>query len=320
MFHFSKIQNQTFAILIFADKMKLNLLERSELNVEQWNALVNGTADVSFFSYAWYLDEVAENWCVFVDENYTIGIAIPYTLRFGKRIAYTPIFLSYLEVLGTESIISDEFENQLLSHFAIVEISVKTSIFEPFTEEFVTQILPVEMEQKLTSQAKRMLKKAKSKELEMKVSHNFEEVYRWVEQELKGKFTGMTEASLPRLKELFVQAKKRNQLITFEVWCEGQCEGGIVCLLKSDQLFYLKGVCSELTKKNGGMYLALQSAIDYAKEHQLLFDFGGSRVEGVRAFNKNLGGVDFFYYFYRIDKSPFWFKWLRNINARIKNR
>ena len=282
--------------------MKLKLIERNELNVDRWNELAMATPNVSFFSFAWYLDEVAEHWCVFVDENYSSGIAIPYTIRFGKRIAYTPIFVSYLELLGREGINPNELKNLLISHFSIIELSLKSRSLSDDAEEYVTQMLPVDLEQKLNSQAKRMLKKATANELEIRVSDKFDTIYGWVETELKGKFTGMTEESLPRLNQLFIQGKKQEQLISFEVWENGACQGGIVCLEKSDQLFYLKGVCSDSTKKMGGMYLALQAGIEHARERQLLFDFGGSRVEGVRSFNRNLGGIDQFYYFYQMDK------------------
>lgn len=300
--------------------MKLNLIERNKLDVERWNDLVSATPNVSFFSFAWYLDEVAEQWCVFVDDNYTSGIAIPYTVRFRKKIAYTPIFASYMEVVGNRELDKNQLKSQVIAHFPIIELCLKTNALGVPTQQYVTQLIPADEIQQLSSQAKRMLKKARAKGLEIRASTDFESIFRWVEQELKGKFTGMTDESLPRLKQLFTQSEQRGQLIAFEVWKDAKCRGGIVCLENEGQMFYLKGACGEEAKKNGGMYLALQKAIETAQSKGKLFDFGGSRVDGVQAFNKNLGGMDLFYNFYKIDNSPVWFKWLRMINSRIKNR
>ena len=72
----------------------------------------------------------------------------------------------------------------------------------------------------------------------------------------------------------------------------------------------------------------LQYAIDfqhphvvaYVKEKGLLFDFGGSRVEGVRRFNVNLGGKDSFYSSIEWNNAPFWFNWLKKMQGIWKKR
>lgn len=78
----------------------MKIVEREHIDEESWNQLVDKTVGASFFSYAWYLDATAENWCIVVDDNYTRGIALPYSKRLGLETLYTPIFVRYIEWLG----------------------------------------------------------------------------------------------------------------------------------------------------------------------------------------------------------------------------
>ena len=90
-----------------------------------------------------------------------------------------------------------------------------------------------------------------------------------------------------------------------------------MCLYDEHQVLYVKGACPENLKLNGGMYLALNQAIEFASDHGLLFDFGGSNVEGVKRFNHNLGGIDTQYFFHQKDEGPAMFKFARKLKKRI---
>ena len=68
----------------------MKLIYRNEIDLEKWDALVRSKSDAAVFSLSSYLDAVAENWCVYVDEKYTKGIAVPFTKRLGVKICYTP--------------------------------------------------------------------------------------------------------------------------------------------------------------------------------------------------------------------------------------
>ena len=90
-----------------------------------------------------------------------------------------------------------------------------------------------------------------------------------------------------------------------------------MCFEAKNQLLYVKGTVDAETKSKGGMYLALNAAINYAKEKNLKFDFGGSNVEGVKRFNYNLGGVDATYFMHVQNNGPVWFKLAKIIKKRL---
>lgn len=284
----------------------MRILSRDEINTVKWNQLVDSTNGASFFSYSWYLDAVAENWCVAVNSDYTEGFALPFSTRLGVKTLYTPIFISYVEVLGNgdKSVYSELIKNT----FKNIALSSKQKIFQN-SEEYVNQEINNWADRKTNSQAKRMLKKADKNQLVCNQTEDFDFVYSIIKSELMNKFSGLDERSMKSLFQLFVNAKSENALIVFQV----SEQGGIVCLKNDKQIFYLKGAVDETSKQNGGMYLALESAINMAENNSLSFDFGGSRVEGVRRFNHNMGGTDTVYYSYTKTFYPWWYRLLKSI-------
>jgi hypothetical protein len=291
----------------------MKLIERADLNVEKWDALASSESVASFFSQSWYLDAVAENWCVLVDDNYTKGLALPYSKRMGVQILYVPIFGRYAHVFGN---LEAADLAVVKKRFSVREFAATSAIFENASERHHQVIADFE-KRKLSSQAKRSLKKANNSGIEVTGNGSYANIFQAIEQELEGKFSGVDAERLKRLKELFEAAKENNSIKVFEV-SDGKEIGGIVCLQSETQVLYLKGACPENLKRNGGMYLALNAAIEFAEQNKVTFDFGGSNIEGVRRFNTNLGGVDTSYYFHEANEAPFWFQWARKIKNRGK--
>ena len=292
----------------------MKIIERSNIDVEKWDKLVLKTPDSAVFSYSWYLDATAENWCVLTNDDYSFGLALPYSTRVGVEILYTPIFIRFVEWLGVDADYQAVTE-VVLERFKAIQITCKQKIFGADYEEYIYQRIDSGIEQELGSQAKRSLKKSAKEELSVVMNDIPDGVLSVIKEELTDKYTGINSETLKSLEVLFESAREKQFLIAFNV-VNVEMTGGVVCIRSKDSLLYLKGTVSETAKKAGGMYLAIQSAINYAKENKLHFDFGGSRIEGVKKFNHNLGGKDTVYYAYTRNNGPTWFKLAR----RIRNK
>ena len=291
----------------------MKIIERKNIDTIKWNELVNSANDASVFSFSWYLDAVAEDWCILVNSDYTCGIALPFMDKLGTKTLYTPVFIRYLEVLGDHNDV-ENINALILSNFKFVNFSTKQNIFGESSEKWMHQIIPSSHERKIGSQAKRSLKKAVKNGLEVRIHSDTSSVLDITHKELTGKFEGLNSISMRSLDRLMKNIEEEKRSVVFEI----ESVGGIVCIRDEHQLIYLKGAVTEETKKNGGMYLVLDAAINFAKENRLDFDFGGSRMEGVRKFNFNLGGIDSFYYNYQSNNYPFWYRFLKKVKEKIK--
>ena len=293
----------------------MKIIARKHINIKKWDELVKSTPNSSFFSYSWYLDAVAENWIIIVNDDYTSGISLPYIERASVKILYTPIFVRYIEFLGDEPF-EGGISKLIQSHFQIIETTYNRPLFKGSNEEVFQQITDFSSF-KIKSQAERSLKKAEKLEYKVEVSEDYSAIYKTIQNELLDKFSGLTEKSMISLEKLFEAAKKAKVLCAYEVLNKDSSKvGGVICLENENSILYLKGAVNDIAKSDGGMYLALSTAIENAKSKNKSFDFGGSRIEGVQRFNHNLGGKDVVYYSYHIDNGPIWFKLARRIKDK----
>jgi hypothetical protein len=267
-----------------------------------------------------YLDAVAENWCVLTDDEYSKGIALPFTVRIGIKVIYTPIFVRYLEWFGDEIEKLETIKTIIQNEFQQGQLSSTVCFENKKSDEFIFQIIENQDEQSINSQAKRMLSKFDKAGFEIDLNSGADEILKIINSELPQKVKSLNDKSLTSL-EALVKSMKKNQLLkVVAVKKESTIVGGLFLVEFNQTLLYLKGAFTAESKKEGAMYGVMQFAIELAKEHKKRFDFGGSRVEGVRRFNVNLGGKDVIYHSYEWDNSPLWFKILKRTKNAWKRK
>lgn len=298
----------------------MKLVERKYLDIERWDALVESTPSASVFSLSTYQDAVAENWSVLVDDEYRSGMVLPFAVRFGVKTLYTPIFARYTEWLGL-SLKGEQIVAEIRKYFPEAQFNFNGDLPELTSNEFVFQVIePGQELEKYGSQAKRMLSKFEKSGMTIHESREDEEVLDRIRKELPRKVSALNDRSLDRLDQLIAGLGKKGLVRILEVKNGDKTVGGIFLVEFNGRMLYLKGAFTDESKKEGAMYGAMEFAIKMAMNRDLLFDFGGSRVEGVRTFNCNLGGKDRIYFEYRWDNAPRWFSWLKKANRTWKRK
>ncbi len=295
----------------------MNFIERQYIDTDKWDKLVSSTEGSSIFSMSYYLDVVSENWCILVDEEYTRGMAIPYFKRLGFRCCYTPIFVRYLEWFGLP-MDDQRFMVLIKNNFRRGQFNSKQKIRAKKLRRKVFQIIPAVLESDGNTQAKRMLNKFGKSTLELIWGDDIAMIMQQIKKELPQKVHSLNRASLDRLGALVVVLQEKKVLQMLTVKENGRGVGGIFIVEFNGSLLYLKGAMNKNTKDMGGMYAAMQEAIDLAQSQQLNFDFGGSNAEGVKRFNTNLGGQDSKYYSISWDNLPIWLQAIMKIRGLWK--
>ena len=291
----------------------MKLIPNEEIDREKWDALVKRFAR-GVHSYSWWLDEISENWHVYTDSEYSAGIALPFTQRTGVKTLYTPIFSEYGEWLG-ERTYANSLKDVLIANFDRCIFGLENSELDLDKELFPVQRLT--QRKSYSKMALRNIKKARDFGLEVVWDDDFEFVFQCIESKLLDRAKGMTKANFTRLKKSLIQADKRNLLRVLGIRKEGHLFGGILFLETNNLLYYVKGAVNSELKSKGAIYLGMDSGIQYAFEKQLAFDFGGSRIDGVRTFNLQFGGEEVLRPFYKYNAAPKWFNVLQKIRKVV---
>ena len=293
------------------------LISQKDIDKVRWDSLVSlHKADV--FSYSWYLDACAEDWCVLVDDYYQNGIALPLVSTLGILSISPPIFVRNLDFIGIDKNFRTEAIEYLQKQFRIGHLQT-TQIIEG-NDSRTRLFQTISKEINIGSQAKRMFQKATKNGIEIRETKDWKAILEIVKIELSQKISEFTPANLNKLGNLVGALQETNRLYCLGIYRENKLEGGMIFMDTFEKTIYLKGAATAHVRNNGGMYLCMYRAIEKAIDELKTFDFGGSEVDGVRRFNQNLGGIDQHYYFYTWNNAPTWFKTIKSIYRLWKKK
>ena len=198
--------------------MLLKIIEREHIDISKWNDLVTSKMGQSIFSHSYYLDEVAENWCIVTDNDYSCGIAVPFTIRLGVKCFTTPIFVRYLEWFGSQenwnsaSILIEKYFSG-----GVIQVPLNLINQQQFR---LFQI--IDGDRRLGSQATRMLAKAKHFKIETADSSETLSILEIIKSELPAKIATLNTKSVATLKSLVLNLAQKNLIKSFAIKIENE--------------------------------------------------------------------------------------------------
>lgn len=297
----------------------MKLVQRKDINPVKWKQWCDESVDSQPFLYLEYLDALAENLVFILNEDESGGIPLPYFERLGVKTIYMPVFCRWIDWVGENQPQKEELTHYILKEFKQGDIYFRRDILSISAEKLIYQILPVAQFQ-LNSQAKRKVKAIAKNGYSISTEMMRENGFSLVREELKNKFETLHEKNFDSLDVLISNLLSLNCLKMVSLVSEEQVQGALFLVESNNRMLYLKGACKDQAKQKGGMYYLMNAAIEIAHKKQLTFDFGGSRIEGVRKFNRCFGGIDSTYYRYTWDKGPIWYKILKGLKNTWKKK
>jgi len=261
-----------------------------------------------------YFSPLLEHWSLVVLDDYAGVLIVPFKKKMFWSWVYTPQFFRASYWLGTWSA---EEQAQALdviqSKFSFGSLNIGACTARN-NELFHQQISPDKYDSNnYNTLCKRMLKKADGQAFRFTKEFQKEEFLRFLSEELGAKISDFKGDSIGYFRKL-IDSLILSKCLHFEGAVEGGVlVGGILVVELPGQHLYLKGTASLEAKKMGVYYLLMHRAILRAVDQGSVFDFGGSRIEGVAQFNRNFGANDVFYGNITWGKTPFWFGFIKKI-------
>lgn len=294
----------------------MHFLDAKNIDRARWEQLVNSKGE-HFFSSLNYLDAVAENWGAYIIDDYRAAIVVPFKQKVGQRWVYQPLFFRASEWLGDWR---ENEKNQLLSQLKTDFNSGRFLYHDNEGGELCYQVIEPTSDFRLhyNKLAKRMLKKGINSELVLTNELHDMDFLSLLVSELKEKADTWGNNGQKVFMALLNNYRSNGNLRFYGVVLHGKLVGGVVTLWRDKRVLYLKGSANIEAKKMGAMYLAMDKAIEEALSSNHVFDFGGSRIDGVKRFNENLGGTSVFYQSTSWDSSPLLLKMIKKVKEKWK--
>ena len=297
----------------------MKLVTRENLDENKWRLWCEKSSESQPFLSLDYLDAVSKNLVFLLNDDESGGMPLPYFEKFGVKTLYTPVFCRWIDWVGENRVEKDKLSEFLSVEFKVAEIYIRQEIIKGKSEDLIYQNVR-SIDFKLNQQAKRKIKSFEKSDIEITQVINIEDGISFLRKELSNRIETLQESDFKLLESLVLNSHKKKALMQFSIF-ENNKIVGTVFLIETDQtVLYLKGTCTAKWKNNGGMYALIHQGIQFAFESNRTFDFGGSRIEGVRKFNRCFGGEDQHYFGYTWNDGPIWYKALKELKNKWKKK
>lgn len=274
----------------------IHLVKRNQINEEKYNNCISNSLQSRIYAYSWYLDVVANNWCVLVLDDYEAVMPLPFQKKIGISYISQPFFTQQLGVFSEQEISKKTIQNFLKSiPRKFLKIALQFNSENNFSKEnTITKnnyILSLENEYQMLYKG---FSKGRKHAIQQGLKHqcNIEEIS-FSELLLLSKkhysFKEITEIEYKKLITLVEVLKSKNKIKIVGVKVDNVLIGGSVFMLDSRRIIYLFSAVSQLGKEKQVASLLLNNVIkEYSNTNHIL-DFEGSQSRGIASFFKSFG-------------------------------
>lgn len=293
--------------------MKIELIERHQINQEKWNIL-NSSSNTPFFTSLFYLDTVWSNWSALVIGDYEACFPVRIKSILGKKMTIHPLFVTKLELLGNQDYLP-ALTNYLNDNYAFVHLFVGED-FRPYIKNFKTRIYQVlelkkhyeDLKKSFSQNAKRLISRFDKSDCSINSNTDIDRLEILLEffKIQKGHiYKNINAKSIQILNVLIRKANELGKIQIIEATFNGSvCAFGIF-LIEHGKALYLKGTVNDIGKENGAMYKVFDTFLKKNSMDIELLDFGGSNDKGLSEFNRKFGAKDFQYINMTYNHMPF---------------
>ncbi len=275
-----------------------------EIDRKKYDAAVENALNTRVYACSWYLDAVADDWDVLVQEDYKAVMPLP------KRKKYTLNYIYLVPWVQQLGIFSGEKVSEDLIHSFIVKIPGKYVLTDyyfnsenQFKSKYLTErinyILALnsgfeQIKERFNSNRKRILRKDFNDFIIDKQGNRdeFLALYGQIEKNF-----ALPGDALKKLRNLL--NSRQDFVHVWNVYQENELLAGLLFLKDQKRITYLLPVASEEAKKRNLPSFIVGKLIKTYQNTGYILDFEGSMAEGVAGFYKSFGAEKELYFHYK---------------------
>ncbi len=294
---------------------KLQTIPSNKINSDKWNECVDTHKAKIYFKFE-YLNLMADNWIGIVLNDYEAIFPICYRKKFGITYSYTPAFIQQLGWIGN-SIDWKIIEEHILQLVSFGDIMLNDNNTINNLPEKANYVLDLDNHYEFIynnykSDLKQNLKKAAKENLiyvENADINNAIELYKNI---YATRMNGTSERDFMNFKKLCNLFHQTGNCIVREVSNSENNLLSIALLLKDNHRFYnIANSTTELGRKTEANHFLMDRIINEFSSTNMIFDFEGSDLPGVKTFYQKFGAVNEPYFHWHFNNLPWWIKWAK---------
>ena len=290
---------------------KPKLISSQHINSQLWDDCIIQHKAHIYLKYK-YLNAMSANWVGLVLDNYSGIMPICFKQKFGIRYSYTPAFIQQLGWVGEpieieilEKTIYDfvqygDFMFNYQHKFSLPKLQEKTNLIIPLHTSYEN------IYSNYSSDLKQNLKKAAKENLVYLSSNEIPQAISTYKNFYADRLVKTTQQDFDHFLNLCLQLNETENCLVRKVLNNNNELLAIALLLKDDfRIYNIANSTTELGRKTAANHFLIDSILKEFSNSNLIFDFEGSDIEGVKSFYQNFGALNQHYFHWHFNK--LWF-------------
>lgn len=290
----------------------IRYLTHRELDFDKWDACIAQAEHSLIYGFSWYLNAVCNNWDALVLNNYEAVFPLPKRKKGGVPYIYQPFFCQKLGLFAANKNIKiDDFINAIPSHFQYVEMNVcqNDSVFTSQKNINYELLLSQKTPALFSENTKRNLKKAEKSMLTLVSDVSYNEHYKMFKKDLKK--MGLKKQDLLFYKNLCTTLVNSGKGTIYGIEdASNALLATALVAIDGQRIYYLHASNTLRGKKTAAAHCLIHKLMQLHPGK--IVDFEGSNIEGVARFYKGFGAYQTFYSTVKINRLPFYLRWLKS--------
>jgi hypothetical protein len=300
----------------------IRYLPQKDIDRSKWDNCISNAKNGLIYAYSHYLDSMSKNWDALVLNDHEAIMPLTWNKKYGFYYLYQPAFTASLGVFGnnlTEPLV-ENFIKAIPKKFRLIEISLNPgNIFSvPTGFNMLRNNYTLSLNKNYDSvyssyndNIKRNIKKAQQYGCTIKKNIPVADVIDLSKPSLQ-KQTNTTDEDYKNFEKIFNFLYQQNKAITYGVYSNtNELIASCVYFFSHNRAYYiLVGNHPNGKTLGASHYLIDRFIYDHAGQN-LILDFEGSDIRNLAFFYGSFGAQPEVYPFLKINRLPFWAKWMK---------
>lgn len=300
---------------------QIQYLTREQIDTVKWDKCIDESPNGIIYGYSFYLDAMAKHWDALVLGDYAALMPLNWNKKYGIHYLYQPAFIAQSGVFGKnlDHRLINSFINAIPKKFKLVEINLNSGNVLGYANEFnlrqnfflslnhpYSEIIGAYRENHT-----RNIKKAFQLGSIVKKDIPVEEIID-INKKLMGNGGGLPEEDYKNFKKLFYLLKQKQQAETYAIVnTQNHVMASCVFFYSHSRAYYILVGNTPDGKTIGASHALIDAFIKDNVGKNLILDFEGSDIRNLAFFYSGFGAKEEQYPFLKINKLPFYLKWLK---------
>jgi hypothetical protein len=295
----------------------IQYLTRPQIDTAKWDQCISRAVNGRIYAYSHYLDCMSQNWDALVLNDYEAVMPLTRNSKYGIHYLYQPFLAAQLGVFGSDNV--QVFIEAIPDHFRYIDIYLNSGNTKALNTESVllrdNYILDLNHPYEVLYNAyreniRRNIKKAKQAGCTVIKDFDVETVIALASTQMHLHDKNVEE-NIGRFRRLYKLLKAENKATTYGISLQGEVIASCVFFFSHNRAYYILVGNHPNGKTIGASHALIDAFIaDYAGQ-DLILDFEGSDIRNLAFFYSSFGAVQEIYPALKINRLPFYLKWLK---------